>query len=70
MREETVITDDQRRCLRMWFRQAIAQLEQAEVSSAIIEEKDEREPGKHRNHSARRRSRRTRMIPHLRELVF
>ncbi|MBX9666351.1 MAG: hypothetical protein K2X93_01985 [Candidatus Obscuribacterales bacterium] len=70
MREEVVITEDERRCLRMWFRQAIAQLEQTEVTASIYAEKCSEEKGKHRDHSARRKSRRTRMIPHLRELVF
>lgn len=70
MREET-ITEDERRCLRMWFRQAIVQLEREEVASEIHMEKYSEEKAKHRVHSTRPvRTRRNRMIPHLRELVF
>jgi|AGTN01.1.fsa_nt_gi hypothetical protein len=72
MIEET-ITEDERRALRMWFRQAIAQVEQEEVTAAIKAELAGSEvEGKHRyNVMARRRhSRRNRAIPHLREMVF
>ncbi len=67
-----VITDEERQCLRMWFRQAIATLEQEEVTAAIRAEqaRSEGAKAKHRNPVARRRTRRSRMIPHLRELVF
>lgn len=66
------ITDEERQCLRMWFRQAIAQLEQEEVTESIRFELEQSEKAKarHRIPIARRRSRRSRMIPHLRELVF
>lgn len=70
---DEVITADERRCLRMWFRQAIVQLEQQEVAAAIINEQTEVETpkqNKHRYSVTRRRTRRSRVIPHLREMVF
>ncbi len=71
MIEEATITEDERRCLRMWFRQAIVQLEQEEVTAAIMAERAGTEAeGKHRYNVSRRRTRRNRTIPHLREMVF
>ena len=69
---DEVLTADERRCLRMWFRQAIAQLEQEEVACAIKNELDEESTVKstHRYSVTRRRTRRSRVIPHLREMVF
>lgn len=68
---QEVITEDERRCLRMWFRQAIAQLEQEEVTAAIKAEHGiEDEKAKHRTHPIRRRTRRSKLTPHLRELVY
>ncbi|MGD9680026.1 MAG: hypothetical protein AB7W16_02475 [Candidatus Obscuribacterales bacterium] len=69
---DEVITADEIRCLRMWFRQAIAQLEQQEVTASIAAELElDKKPREgHRNSVVRRRSRRSRTIPHLRELVF
>ncbi|MBX9692893.1 MAG: hypothetical protein K2Z81_10955 [Cyanobacteria bacterium] len=69
--KDEVITAEERRCLRMWFRQAIAQLEQEEVSRAIAAElKAGSVKGTHRNSVSRRRTQRNRTNPHLRELVF
>jgi hypothetical protein len=73
MTEDTIdtITDDERRCLRMWFRQAIAQLEQEEVTSQIYAEHYADDKGKHRAHAPRRKTtRRTQIVPHLRELAY
>ena len=71
MTEDMIITDDERRALRMWFRQAIAQVEQDEVTAQIYAEKYCDEKGKHREHAPRRKSsRQTRIVPHLRELVY
>ncbi|MBZ0188528.1 MAG: hypothetical protein K8F91_19930 [Candidatus Obscuribacterales bacterium] len=69
---DDVMSPDEIRCLRMWFRQAIAQVEQQEVTSAIAAEKKLAQvPGKGHRHSAiRRRSRVNRAAPHLKELVF
>jgi hypothetical protein len=67
---EETITDDERRCLRMWFRQAIVQLERDEVATQIYAEKYADQKTTHRDHAPRRKTRRSRMIPHLRELVF
>lgn len=71
--KEEVITAEERRCLRMWFRQAIVQLEQQEVAAAIYNEHYEDETPKkntHRYAVTRRRTRRNRTIPHLREMVY
>lgn len=74
MREDVIseptITEDERRCLRMWFRHAIVQLERDEVANQIYVEKYASKENTHREHAPRRKSRRSRMIPHLRELVF
>jgi len=34
---ETTLTNDERRCLQMWFRQAIAKLELEEVTNVMLE---------------------------------
>jgi len=68
---EEIITEDERRCLRMWFRQAIVQLEREEVTAQIYAEHYTDEKGKHRTHQPRRRTRsRTTLVPHLKELVY
>ncbi|MCA9814817.1 MAG: hypothetical protein R3C24_13875 [Cyanobacteriota/Melainabacteria group bacterium] len=72
---DEVLTADERRCLRMWFRQAIAQAEQQDVAATLYNEHYGNEaesdtPATHRHTVARRRSRKGRMIPHLREMVF
>lgn len=71
--KEEVITKEERECLRMWFRQAIAQLEKQEVAKAMYSEHycdDDEQKSGHRYAVTRRRSRRSRVIPHLREMVF
>jgi hypothetical protein len=64
------ITAEERRCLQMWFRQAIAQIELEELSNRLIRRDglDESESG-HRNYVSRRRSRRT-QSSHGRESVL
>jgi hypothetical protein len=55
----------------MWFRQAIAQLEQEEITAAIVADRTGTDPeGKHRYNVSRRRTQRNRSISHLREMVF
>lgn len=69
--KENELTREERTCLRMWFRQAIAQLEKEEVSaqfimnSAFYEESDDT----HRLPVFKRRPRRARNQGHTRELV-
>ena len=73
MNEEVMgeITEEERRCLRMWFRHAIVELERQEVGAAIeAEQAEESAPNRHRYNVSRRRIRRNRSIPHLREMVF
>ncbi|MBI1270134.1 hypothetical protein GC174_06865 [bacterium] len=72
---DEVLTADERRCLRMWFRQAIAQAEQQDLAATLYNEHYGNEaesdtPANHRHSVARRRSRRNRMTPRLRERVF
>ena len=68
---DEVITAEERRCLRMWFRQAIAQVEREEVRASITAEiLEDKQKDTHSLKPAPRRSRRNRAIPHLRELVF
>ena len=64
------ITAEERRCLQMWFRQAIAQIEMEELSNHLIRRDglDETE-GSHRSFISRRRSRRT-QATHGRESVL
>jgi hypothetical protein len=57
---ENGITAEERRCLQLWFRQAIAQVETEELSSRLIRRDglDETD-GNHRAFVSRRRSRRS-----------
>ncbi|MBX9724807.1 MAG: hypothetical protein K2X81_25605 [Candidatus Obscuribacterales bacterium] len=57
---EVTLTADERRCLQMWFRQAIAEVEKAEVFQALIERDGlNKSPEGHRTPGARRRRPRT-----------
>lgn len=68
---EDMITEDERRCLRMWFRQAIAQLEQEEVTAQLYAEHYADEKNKHRVHATRRKTtRRPHIVPHIKELAY
>jgi hypothetical protein len=63
------LTSEERRCLQMWFRQAINQLETEELSEQLVRrhETEEATTG-HRPVLNRRRVRRS-PAPHSRELV-
>lgn len=56
---ETVLTNDEIRCLRMWFRQAIARVEMEEAKNALLAEHSGSQPS-HPKISGRR-TRRSRL---------
>jgi hypothetical protein len=67
---ENTLTKDERICLQGWFRQAIAKLEQQEVTAQFIQSHGVVEPDSHRSPVARRRTHRSsRVFTHMRELV-
>ncbi|HEY9784825.1 MAG TPA: hypothetical protein V6D17_05435 [Candidatus Obscuribacterales bacterium] len=68
---ESVIGKEERMALRMWFRQAIAQLEKEEVSAQFIRNREfyEGSDDTHRVPVFRRRARRSRTTTHAKELV-
>jgi hypothetical protein len=64
------LTSEDRECLRFWMRQAIAKLEQQEVTAQFIKNNCLAPTGnRHRSTLVKRRSPRTRKIAHVRELV-
>lgn len=65
---ETTLTNDERRCLQMWFRQAIAKLELEEVTKVMLEDYPVEEEAKHRPTVSRRKSR-ARLTSHLKEVT-
>lgn len=70
---DTTLTVDERRCLQMWFRQAIAKLERDEATAQFIKEHgvNMAESVGHRETSfIRRRTRRSGRTTHTRELVY
>lgn len=66
---ENTLTKDERICLQRWFRQAIAQLEQEEVTAQFIQSHGGTTPDSHRSPVVRRRTRRSKVFSHMRELV-
>ena len=70
---ETTLSNDERRCLQMWFRQAIAKLELEEVTDVMLKEYPvEVETDStlaHRPTVSRRRVSRSRLTSHLKELI-
>jgi hypothetical protein len=68
---EASLSKEERLCLQMWFRQAIAKLEHEEVTAQFIKSHGiESHEDSHRSHVARRRARRTNRLSHVRELVM
>ena len=55
------LTSDEKACLRMWFRQAIAQVEVQEATRALLAEKELNEKTNSHQHFAARRPRRSRL---------
>ncbi len=68
---ETTLSNDERRCLQMWFRQAIAKLELEEVTDVMLKEYpvEADSQGAHRTTTSRRRVSRSRLTSHLKELI-
>jgi hypothetical protein len=64
---DTELTADERQCLRMWFRQAIAQVEMEEAKRALLAEHSVT-PSSH-SKFAGRRTRRSRLTSLVKELV-
>ncbi len=64
------LTQEERRCLQLWFRQAIAEVEKAEVASQLIRRHGlSSEGASHRTQVARRRAPRNLNANHRKELV-
>ena len=68
---ETTLSNDERRCLQMWFRQAIAKLELEEVTDVMLKEYpvEAESTTVHRPTTSRRRASRSRLTSHLKELI-
>ncbi|MCA0314255.1 MAG: hypothetical protein LCH63_10505 [Candidatus Melainabacteria bacterium] len=70
MMNDAPLTADERRTLRMWFRQAIAKLELEEVTQAMLKEYPvEPEAPAQRSYQARRRAARGRVGSQNKQLV-
>ncbi len=65
------LTRDERRCLQLWLRQAIAKLEMEEATVRFAQSRKilEGRSQSHRDPIGRRRSRRTAITAHAKELV-
>lgn len=66
---EPGLTKEERLCLQMWFRQAIAKLEHEEVTAQFIQSHGLKSEDGHRSPVVRRRARRSNRFSHVRELV-
>lgn len=66
---ENGLTHDERLCLQRWFRQAIAKLEQEEVTAHLLATYNDTSTDSHREPVARRRLRRTPRFAHQRQLL-
>lgn len=69
MLNEPGLTPDERRALQMWFRHALAKVEQEEVTAYLIKELGDDKSTNHRSPISRRRSPR-RKIVHTKQLVY
>ncbi len=65
---ELGLTKEERRCLQLWFRQAIAEVERAEMSAHLIRKHGLTSEG-HRSQVSRRRAPRGLQTTHHKELV-
>lgn len=63
------LTADERRCLRMWFRQAIAHVEMEEAKRALLAENQETTTRTNHPKYAGRRARRSRLGSIVKQLV-
>ncbi len=70
MNDFATLTKDERECLKRWFRQAIAKVEQDEVTAQFIQTHGISTEENHRTPLVRRRTRRNRVFAHaMRQLV-
>jgi len=69
---KTALTADERQCLQMWFRQALAQVEAEEAAHRLLREhaEDSQLSTGHRPAVARRRSYRAQKGSHLKQLAY
>lgn len=68
---EPGLTNSERECLRTWFRQAIAEVEQREVAEQFIKNRCLQPTGsRHRSSLVVRRAKRSKTFAHVRELVI
>ncbi|MBX9688294.1 MAG: hypothetical protein K2X27_16415 [Candidatus Obscuribacterales bacterium] len=65
---EMDLTDDERRCLRMWFRQAIAHVEMEEAKRALLSEHAGSSRSSH-SKFAGRRTRRSRLTAIVKQMA-
>ncbi|HEY9715111.1 MAG TPA: hypothetical protein V6C72_16695 [Chroococcales cyanobacterium] len=63
------LTAEEKLCLQRWFRQAIAKLEQEEVTAHLLQTYAEENGDSHREPVARRRLRRTPRFAHQRQAL-
>jgi hypothetical protein len=70
MREETGLTLEEKNCLRLWFRQAIAAVEMEEAQAAMLKLYPPETDAVHRVSPARKRPVRKPQGPHSKELAY
>jgi len=66
------LTREERRCLQLWFRQALAQVERDELSSQLITRDcpPADKTGEHRSQVSRRRARHSPVSTHGKQLAL
>ncbi len=67
---EYALTTEERRCLKLWFRQAMAEVEREEATAELIQWFGEGDTPGHRSQTSRRRTRRVMQSPHGRESIL
>jgi hypothetical protein len=70
MREETGLTLEEKNCLRLWFRQAIAAVEIEEAQASMLKLYPPEGGSVHRVSSTRKRPVRNLQGPHSKELAY
>ena len=70
MREETGLTLEEKNCLRLWFRQAIATVEMEQAQAAMLKLYPAEASAEHRISPARKRPSRHFQGPHSKELAY
>lgn len=70
MREETGLTPEEKSCLRLWFRQAIAAVELEEAKASMLKLYPVEGEAAHRSIPSRKRPSRNTKGPHSKELAY